>query len=729
MDCLSLFLIQAETIIGNICIYREKKMKKNLLIVTSLLLYSMIYSQSNDFTQHMKKAKDYESQKKWCFALAEYYDALSTDDSIEIKDSAYEAFNNLSNAIKNGNPGFGIFNEFSVHDEWKKLLVDAEKYGSTHPKYELWIEPLQKTELDYKTKTATYSAKVFPTVSYKWLSVIGTIIEGYKKAYRKDWSDLPKASNEEFNAYSNWPRESVSFENNNKYDINGVLVYKGPKNKSDWREVVYYNAFEYVNIDYSENRVTESLHDYKFNIIDKDGNEIVKGKRWLLGTDINTISFSEISTDIMELIENGNARINPVSEFLEYGIYNRNDDKGGRAFIKNLQEKEIQIDKNFIHYGDDSNPDYAKLYFINKNLTFTNYNSISLMASDSNVSKNLPEIVMGGCQDDKYRYCKFTTNYTSVINNVVFLNRMNQVMGLKPVFSIKDTKKMYIISDYRDCLCKYWYHDNFEKENVAINKDANGFRFFTKAEFDLISKDSTGKIYLLLEEVEKRLETDWSYEDSWLLGGLTGFYNKDMDFLDKGSVPESGYFFIVRELQGYDGRQIEKIAEEQRIADKKIEEEKEKAEADKVFKTSINEQLEALYMSISYMQAKSIKNKLIEKSFYDDMLTAIRDSYIQDSGLCDLYYKDPEKFYIIMKYIQCNAVSNYEKLESVYFIHGHTMNEFYLDEFKFYVDNFDKVEMNLNANGYRIPTEAEIKVAKRSDTLADTNRTIIRNAN
>ncbi len=156
--------------------------------------------------------------------------------------------------------------------------------------------------------------------------------------------------------------------------------------------------------------------------------------------------------------------------------------------------------------------------------------------------------------------------------------------------------------------------------------------------------------------------------------------------------------------------------------------EKEEAEKNLELKTRLNVRITNSYLSILYnIQPNLVKNKFYERSYYDRDITEIRDIYICDSELRKYYYENSEKFITAMQYVMCNAISSYENLKPVYNIAGHEQNDFFVDELNFYLLNYDKVESNLTANGYRIPSDSEIKAALRSNPLASKTRTIIRN--
>ena len=105
---------------------------------------------------------------------------LDLDSSI--KEEAESYYTELAETIKNGNPGKGKFNDFVLHDEWKALLMNAEKFGTEYGRYAFTIGKLTKGTLDYVKKTATYSAEIKYSESERYRNVVGVIETGYTKA-------------------------------------------------------------------------------------------------------------------------------------------------------------------------------------------------------------------------------------------------------------------------------------------------------------------------------------------------------------------------------------------------------------------------------------------------------------------------------------------------------------------------------------------------------------------
>ena len=308
---------------------------------------SVMFAQK--YAQYISEAKKYEDQKRWCYAMGAYFDAVEAAESLLDKQEASKKYDELKDVILDGNPGFGKFNDFTFHDEWKRLLIDAEKYGSSFSKYDIITGELNKGDLDYATRTASYSAKIRCEVSKRYEQTIDVVAKGYAKARREDWKDLPE----------DWPHLSASYNNDGVYNVNGafVLAFNAPNYYFGSSMYylncfnVYYEEFDIYNYYFNTygTKYFPGCFDYKLNIVDEGGREIAKGTRWLLG-DGDTITFTGVTPEAMEIIDDGKAYINPVACYIQYGEYDPDEDnvREGRSFIKKLPEMQISLNKSRI---------------------------------------------------------------------------------------------------------------------------------------------------------------------------------------------------------------------------------------------------------------------------------------------------------------------------------------------------------------------------------------------
>ena len=318
-------------------------------------------------------------------------------------------YDELKSLIEAGHPGKGEFNEFALYDEWKNLLMNAEKFGTEYGRYTFTISKLTKKSVDMKTRTATYTASIKTKTSELYKQVIDIIRNGYEKARTEDWKDLPAADY--------WPMISVSGLSSKSNLVNGVAVYRTTNSEQGYKEgdlvrlaygmelgmvkrgeskinimekalgkpsqTVVYNAFACekaggAEFSYNNQKCSlySTLYDLQFNIVDENGKELVKPKRVLLNSGMSflqyndrfgvylevpmnleesNIEFSGISQDIMNKIENGTAKLNLLNVYLEYGTYNKADDTiattgNQRDFMKNFPEIKLSLDKVDFEY-------------------------------------------------------------------------------------------------------------------------------------------------------------------------------------------------------------------------------------------------------------------------------------------------------------------------------------------------------------------------------------------
>lgn len=437
------------------------------------------------YEAHLSKAKKYESEKRWCYALGSYYDAMGTVgvDS-EFKSEAVKGYNLLKAAILSGNPGLGTYDEFTIFEEWKKLLIDAEKYGCSFNPYLVQVGELIKGKLDYQTKTATYSAQIKAYRSYRYKHTLEIIEKGYKKAYKYDWDKLP----------AEWPIYSVSYNNDGIYNVDGACVFRVDK----------YDNYHKKTIQYAYNPFAgdDAFVDCKFNIVDENGKELIKSKRCLLGVE-KYIEFNGIPSQIMNLIDNKKAFLNPVACYLEYGKYNKYDDTGGRSFIKNLPEIELPMNTaEFICWNNKYDKTYDStekamqsvvLEKINDNMAIIEALGIQIYKTE--VTQELYEVFMGE-NPSKFKGANNPVECVSWYDAIYFCNKLSVAKGYEPVYSV----------DGNTDITKW----NSIK-GITQNTSANGYRLPTVKEWQYAAKGGQDYTYAGSNEIH---EVAWYDENS-----------------------------------------------------------------------------------------------------------------------------------------------------------------------------------------------------------------------
>ena len=363
--------------------------------------------------QFSEKVRQHEEKKEWVYAL-HYHGQISKVDSkfiddmtvayenskkeflakymdLETNGSAYAKinlnlsdssqggtkYNELKSLIESGKPGYGTFDDFSLHDEWKNLLVNAEKFYSEYPPIKISLEKLSKESVDMKKRTFVYKTKIYTGVENTILDVIKT---GLKKARTADWTDIPK----------DWPQTSVLYDYTDKISsYDGEYIYKSRPSLlikevplfemySDWQilannlresikngERQYDKMPEYdiyskaqkagfrsgldelksnFNADTAkmqklgadkvvvknltpacfveqEKQQKRRLYTIKINLVGENGEVLMKGSEAVIGNDV-IYRFTDVSPEIGQLIESGKAKISVDSITLHYGSVN-----------------------------------------------------------------------------------------------------------------------------------------------------------------------------------------------------------------------------------------------------------------------------------------------------------------------------------------------------------------------------------------------------------------------
>lgn len=144
----------------------------------------------------ISEAKNFESKGKWISALGSYAAAMSADSNAS---EALENYNSILEAINEGKPGKGEFDDFSLYDGWIALLQDAEEYFSTHMFFDFDYTAPEKGEADYKTRTYTYSFEVDARRNSFYNKVISSLTKGLEKSWQNNWDSIPQS----------WPAFSV----------------------------------------------------------------------------------------------------------------------------------------------------------------------------------------------------------------------------------------------------------------------------------------------------------------------------------------------------------------------------------------------------------------------------------------------------------------------------------------------------------------------------------------
>lgn len=336
--------------------------------IISVLLFSFVltglFAQSAKYNELMEKAKQFETKKQWVHAAGAYADAIVADP--ENASEAYVQMTSLLSSIELGNPGREAVSKFDLEENWKKLLLDAEQYWTVNMPYEIEISDLTQTDIDSKTRTATYTVEIsleysgyhsddyseyYSDDKYKIMSAIK---KGYETVYQPSWKkSLPEPKT--------WPRVSTQkpaaakmineeyytlITDQKAYKVNNVALLGIPANT--WAGTTYT-----LGISCFTNAWTKRLYFMKFNIVDETGKVLATSRRTFIN-DKGTVTFSGIPENVMDIIDSGKAKVVTAEILLDYGysnkdlptyIYDDDDFQELLKLLKPLPEISVSVDK------------------------------------------------------------------------------------------------------------------------------------------------------------------------------------------------------------------------------------------------------------------------------------------------------------------------------------------------------------------------------------------------
>lgn len=369
---------------------------KRILILIVALMSSAAAVFASSYEDLLAKGKDAESRKEWIYALGYYYDAMNAENA---GNEAEEKFDSLASEIAKGNPGYGKFNVFSMHDEWINLAKNFYKYFTEYCPYTIVYEDtLKHGEVDYKNRTANYTLGLYFTLSDKYSQICSCFSDGLSASIKDDWNEIlrkdgfyfliyPKLSEIE-RKYANsvreppfskeWNAVSAELENEIKriyntekiafavhdivlidigYSLHTTRMVENVAERDSgeisapaafwwtwggsWQLTPSFIKGNFLNGVIQNNR---TLYDVQFEICDKNGKQLVKGTRQNSST---VYKFENITADIMTEIDSNEALIKPTGVFLNYGVlrWELFDDEKPRDFLKALPEVAIGLDK------------------------------------------------------------------------------------------------------------------------------------------------------------------------------------------------------------------------------------------------------------------------------------------------------------------------------------------------------------------------------------------------
>ena len=267
-------------------------------------------------------------------------------------------------------------------------------------------------------------------------------------------------------------------------------------------------------------REINTLIDCKFNIIDENGKELVKPVRCLLGRQPKVL-FNGITPEIMNLIDNGKAFINPVGCYLQYGKYNSKLDDAERSFIKNLPEVQLPLETaDIICWNNKFDKTYDSIKILKEyekrqkeyekrqkllavdreKLDSINFEMIKIPGQNFEMSKTeitqeLYKSVMGE-NPSGFKGANNPVECVSWYDAIWFCNNLSIAKGYEPVYSV-DGNTDIIKWNYTP------HQGNSIKGEITQNTSANGYRLPTVEEWQYAAKGGQDYTYAGSNEIDE----------------------------------------------------------------------------------------------------------------------------------------------------------------------------------------------------------------------------------
>lgn len=369
---------------------------KKLITLFALLITSSVvclFAQNTEYDSLMQKAKDYESQKKYVYAMGTYWDAILATEDYEEAYEAHEKYTTLVEEFVNGKPGLDEYDEFSIYDGWMSALDEFVSYWTENNPFIIKFDELKKGPLNYETRTTEYTIQGKLEGSNKFGTMYRTLLQGYFSKSQTNWSHpIAKYENKKKDSFPFEGRyESVEFpldfsmknfeemakkkqglvfyQEEGKYRFrNCGFGYFTQYYISGGTETYSYlvstdgNPIKYtVNGPLNAKKVTStrevkgeirSCLTLSLNIVDSDGSILLSASDipWKFRETGSVSSwddgfftkFENVSADLMRKIDAKNYSIVPVSIKIKYGYLPKELSKNLKE-LENLSEKEMPI--------------------------------------------------------------------------------------------------------------------------------------------------------------------------------------------------------------------------------------------------------------------------------------------------------------------------------------------------------------------------------------------------
>ena len=263
------------------------------------------------YENFMNKAKEYESNGKYIYALGCFYDAYDSEDANEEqKKLAKQEYERIELALKNGDILLKEKTEFGVHDAQEELKLEAYQYFSEYCPVKFCFYNLRNVGVNYETRTANYKFNFNVENSKKYRAICYTMEDSFKNLkYHKTYAKLTldDFTNEEAIKIINNSciYKNIPFIGNNTRLASSTLLHLYNESNMVFKEIRGID-WRYVSYDYDCSRHSgyDELYFIDFSIFNSEGN-LIKHVKSFPCYGNSTIKFNNQNIQFFDYDEKG----------------------------------------------------------------------------------------------------------------------------------------------------------------------------------------------------------------------------------------------------------------------------------------------------------------------------------------------------------------------------------------------------------------------------------------
>ena len=413
---------------------------KRLLIGTLILILCSvnIAAQNRSYNENLVKAKNFEIQKKWINALASYYDAMEAEPTEKAKE-AFNSYIRLADMIKDGNLGYT--RDFDIFDVWVDICDEWEEYWKENSPVYFRLGKIEKSEIDLDTRTGSYKATLSSSFTSKYKELYSVVLEGWKKA---SW------------CWTGCSKDSLKLTDNpedRKYSVSASIV--------DANDKILFLLSE-NEMDYCDSDNSKDLYRWIIKNVPRDKMKEVESAKCIVKPSgvFWTVNGQKSSYDIKNV---------------EVVTTNESPASNAVAVVKGLLASKIEM--VFVKGGT--------FQMGNNNLFYSDKPSHNVTVSSFYIGKTEVtqvqwEYVMGNNPSSCIGESK-PVDRVSWFDAIVYCNKLSIMQGKTPVYSVNG-KTNPADWDYTPC------ENKFIRGCLMMNASANGYRLPTEAEWEYAAK-------------------------------------------------------------------------------------------------------------------------------------------------------------------------------------------------------------------------------------------------